>query len=228
MPAAPATTLDDVCLYYRPGALCFNVELDVNTIAVVLATGVSIYLAIKTGVVSSSNKDKGDQEVEIKDEKTGDKFYGDCASAYAEETALLADCGSAQSKWIEVPTGASFALESVYYYDKSGTGGTNAWLKHARSAMSFYSAISSIRGLWVSSRLRPVDRRLVRLARGLRARPHHRSRSHQVNRAGRHRAAQQGRRWTDPRSCPDGHEAGAVATTESSQIRRTSRREVAA
>ena len=115
-----------MCLYYRPGALCFNVELDVNTIAVVLATGVSIYLAIKTGVVSSSNKRKGDQEVEIKDEKTGDKFYGDCASAYAEETALLADCGSAQSKWIEVPTGASFALESVYYYDESGTGGTNA------------------------------------------------------------------------------------------------------
>jgi hypothetical protein len=110
----PAAGNGNMCMYYGPG-LCFNYEL-ATLIIVLVQTGIQIWDHIPKST-ESKGPDKGEIVIEIEDE--GDGFSGYCLSAYALEVKLLKDCGASQSEWIEVPTGPAFALESVYYYNKS-------------------------------------------------------------------------------------------------------------
>ena len=110
----PATDIYSVDLYY--GTLSFNTD-PIGDILGVVAIALAIWFRLSPGKVSSG-KDKGDAEVEIDDSE--DTMGFNCLYAYSEEVKA-GSCGQGDLDiWIEVPTGASFALESLYYYDKTG------------------------------------------------------------------------------------------------------------
>ncbi len=55
--------------------------------------------------------------MEVKDTTSGGSFDGDCASVYGT-SPIWQSCSPEASKWIEVPTGGSYALENAYWYDE--------------------------------------------------------------------------------------------------------------
>lgn len=110
-------------LYFGSG-LCMGFSTDIMS-DIIAAGGIAVQVVIYILSKIGSGKDKGDPEVKI-DVVSGGSYTGDCASVYGT-SPIWQSCSPAASKWIEVPTGGSYALENYYWYTKN-TGANNDFL----------------------------------------------------------------------------------------------------
>lgn len=105
-------------LYYGPG-LCLGLSTDIPAdIIAVGSTIINVIIAIILARKGGSGKDKDDPEVKLT--STGPFYTGDCVSVYGTQPTFQS-CSPEASKWIEVPTGGSYALENAYWYDQNVT-----------------------------------------------------------------------------------------------------------
>lgn len=105
-------------LYYGPG-LCMGLSTDIPAdIIAVGSTIINVIIAIILARKGGSGKDKDDPEVKLT--STGPFYTGDCVSVYGTQPTFQS-CSPEASKWIEVPTGGSYALENAYWYDQNVT-----------------------------------------------------------------------------------------------------------
>jgi hypothetical protein len=102
------------CLWFGSG-LCLGFDMtggDIISVGALVVAIISLVFQIKT----ASGKDKGDNE-EKPQVTSGGSFIG-CLSAYGT-TVVVQSCNPVASTWILVPTGPSYALENLYWYDQN-------------------------------------------------------------------------------------------------------------